>query len=49
MTYLLIPGTWAIAYGLAHIVAPCTDSFWPLPVILALGCSGPVAAVLLTG
>lgn len=41
----LIVGTWVIAACLVPLAPP--ESFWPLPVILAIGCSGSIVAVVL--
>jgi hypothetical protein len=43
----LIPATWALAFALIRPVADRTSGMWPLPFLLALGCAGSAAAVVL--
>jgi hypothetical protein len=42
----LIPATWVLAFALVGPVAGRTNGMWPLPLLLMLGCSGSVYAVV---
>lgn len=47
--FILIVGTWVLAIAVGFPLANRTDgAMWALVLTLALGCSGSIAAALLT-
>lgn len=43
---LLIPATWLLAWLIGDYVSLRGVGLWALPLVLALGCSGSIVAVL---